>query len=85
MVISIIIYYVLPIFIGILFMNKLLSYKDYNYFYMIAFLCLVMISLFLDFDITFSWNFDDYFLVIFVPLLISYLSGLIYLYVKYKK
>jgi hypothetical protein len=84
MVIPLIIYYVLPIFIGIFLMRKIQSYEDYNFKFIIAFLILVMISLFLDFDITSSLKFDDYVLVIFVPLLISYLSGLIYMYIKLK-
>jgi len=84
MVISLIIYYVLPIFIGIILMRKIQSYEDFNFIFILAFFILVMISLFLDFDITSSLEFDDYVLVIFVPLLISYLSGLIYMYKKLK-
>ena len=85
MVISLIIYYVLPIFIGIILMRKIQSYEDFNFIFILAFFILVMISLFLDFNITSSWKFDDYVLIIFVPLLISYLSGLIYMYKKLKR
>lgn len=85
MVIPIIVYFTLPILIGVLLMEKLLSYKNFNSIYQIVFLCLIMVSLFLNFEITSNWDFNDYVLMIFVPLVISYLSGLVFMYVKNKR
>lgn len=85
MLIPVLIYFTLPILIGILLMKKMNAYKNYHFFHQFAFLCFIMVSLFLDFEITSTWNFDDYLLMLFLPLLISYLAGLVYLYVKNKK
>ncbi len=79
MVVLLVLFYIIPAIIGICVMAKIYDAKLFSYIYLIVMLFAIWIAIWLEMIAYIDMDFWDYIIVLFLPVIISYLSGQLYL------